>query len=364
MNDRERYVACIRGEPVDRPPHWVHWAPWATTWARWEREGKPARLADFEAVRAALGSDRLPWPVPVNCGPCPAPERTVLEEDDESVVFTDTWGIKRRDFKHRESMSEFIEFPVKDRADWERFRDERLDPDHPARLDGDWREQCAARAGAGHPIQLGYYPDVGVFGAYRWLLGDEEGLVAFYTMPNLVHEIMDHLTSLYLAVFEQVVQEVRVDAIHIWEDMCYRNGPLISPRHWEEFLGPNYCRIKAFAGAHDIPVISVDTDGDPARIAPPMVQAGVNLLLPMEVAAGCDVNVWQKRHPTLALMGGIDKRALAHGPAAIEAELARVRPAVERGRYIPCLDHLVPDDVSWDNYRYFAEGVRRLVGKA
>jgi uroporphyrinogen decarboxylase len=83
----------------------------------------------------------------------------------------------------------------------------------------------------------------------------------------------------------------------------------------------------------------------------------------VEVAAGCDVNEWQRRYPTLALMGGIDKRALAGGPVAIDRELARVRPAVERGRYIPCLDHLVPDDVSWDNYRYFAQAVRKLVGK-
>jgi hypothetical protein len=63
------------------------------------------------------------------------------------------------------------------------------------------------------------------------------------------------------------------------------------------------------------------------------------------------------------MMGGIDKRALAQGPAAIDRELVRVRPAVERGRYIPCLDHLVPDDVSWQNYSYFAHAVRRLVGK-
>ena len=65
----------------------------------------------------------------------------------------------------------------------------------------------------------------------------------------------------------------------------------------------------------------------------------------------------------LGMMGGIDKRALAAGPAAIDAELARIRPAMEKGRYIPDLDHLVPDDVSWDNYCYYAEALKRLVGK-
>ena len=195
------------------------------------------------------------------------------------------------------------------------------------------------------------------------MLGDEECLLAFYTMPDLVHDIMDHLTSLYLTVFEQVLKEVRVDTILIWEDMCGRNGPLISPQHWEEFMGPNYRRIKRFADEHDIPVIMVDTDGDPALIAPPMRRSGVNLLLPMEVAAGCDVNDWQERFPGLGMMGGIDKRALAVGPEAIDKELERIRPALERGRYVPALDHVVPDDVSWDNYSYFARALKRLVGK-
>jgi uroporphyrinogen decarboxylase len=110
--------------------------------------------------------------------------------------------------------------------------------------------------------------------------------------------------------------------------------------------------------------MSVDTDGNPDRLAQPMIDAGVNLLFPLEVAAGCDVNVWRARYPTLAYMGGIDKRALALGHAAIDRELERVRPAVEKGRYIPDLDHLVPDDVSWDNYCYYAHALKRLVGKS
>ena len=84
----------------------------------------------------------------------------------------------------------------------------------------------------------------------------------------------------------------------------------------------------------------------------------------MEVAAGCDVNAWQKKYPTLGMMGGIDKRALARGPAAIDRELHRIQPAVAAGRYIPELDHLIPDDVSWDHYSYYATALRHLVGKS
>ncbi len=358
MTHRERFLNCVLGEPVDRVPFWLFWGPWGRTWERWQREGKPEDVTDH---RAFMAPDPPPHSVPVNCGPCPRFEREVIEEDDDYVTFTDTWGIVRRDYKHGESMSQFVKFPVANRGDWERYKAERLDPDHPDRLAGEWREQCRQWMDNEVPIQLGYFPDVTIFGGVRWLLGDEECLLAFYTDPRLVKDIMTHLTDLYLVVFTQVVRHVRLDVIHIWEDMCGRQGPLISPAHWREFMGPCYRRIKEFAVEHGIPVISVDTDGRPDDIVAPMMEAGVNYLWPMEVAAGCDVNDYRQRFPGMALMGGIDKRALAAGSEAIDVELDRIWPAVERGRYIPDLDHLIPDDVSWDNYRYYAAQLKERV---
>ncbi len=358
MQDRERFVRHVLGLEVDRPPYWLYWGPWGTTWQRWERENKPASVTDH---RMAFPVDFAPCAVPVNAGPCPVFEQDIVDEGDY-YQFTDTWGIRRRILKGRESMPEFISFPVQDAAGWKRYKEERLNLEHPGRLAGDWRQHVATWMKEGRPIQLGYFPDVGFFGGVRWLLGDEQCLTAFYTDPELVHDIMGHLATLYLHVFEVVVQECKVDVIHIWEDMCGRNGPLISPALWEEFMGPQYRRVRDFAHRHDIPVISVDTDGDPDLIIQPMIDAGVNLLFPCEVAAGCDVNVMRKKHPDMALMGGIDKRALADGPSAIDTELERIRPALEGGKYIPDLDHLVPDDVSWDNYDYYALALARMHG--
>lgn len=359
MNGRERYLACLTGEEVDRPPFWLLWGPWGTTLQRWLNEGMPPGTDH----RKAWAPDDPPHTIPVNCGPCPTSDYTLVEEDDRTHTWIDRWGIRRRNLKGAESMSEFLEFPVKSRRDWEQFREERLDPDHPDRVSG-VKGLCRRWIEKGVPLQLGYYPDVGIFGSVRWLLGDEECLMAFCTQPDLVHDIMDHMTSLYLTVFEKVVREVQVDIIHMWEDMCGRQGPLISPAQWEEFLGPCYRRIKAFAVQHGIPIFSVDTDGQPDLIIPPMMDAGVNLLWPFEVAAGCDVNVFGRKYSTLGMMGGIDKRALALGPAAIDAELERIRPAMAKGRYIPELDHAVPDDVSWQNYCYYAEALKRLIGKS
>ncbi|MCP4644962.1 MAG: hypothetical protein GY851_31260 [bacterium] len=360
MNDKERFIACALGEPVDRPPFWLYFEPWASTLRRWKAEGNPEDVIDHAS---SFEPDFPPLPLPVNCGPCPKQERTVVEEDDETVVYRDGWGILCREFKTRESMPEFLEFPVKSRKDWEAFREEYLDPDHPDRATDETIELAETWAACGLPVQLGNFPDTGVFGGLRWLLGDEECLMAFCTQPDLVQEIMEHLTSIWLTVYEKVCARAEVACIHFWEDMCGRQGPLIGPDLWREFMGPQYHRIQAFAEKHNIPVISVDTDGDPDLIIAPMMETGVNFLFPMEVAAGCDVNAVQAKYPGLAMMGGIDKRPLAQGREAIDRELERIRPAVARGRYVPGLDHTVPDDVSWEDYKYYAESLKQLVGK-
>jgi len=213
------------------------------------------------------------------------------------------------------------------------------------------------------PIQLGSFPDVGIYGSLRWLLGDEECLIAFRLDPELVHDIMEHMTALYLTLFEQVASAgIRVDVVHIWEDMCGKQGPLISPKDWRDFMGPCYKRIREFCDRNNIPILSVDTDGQPDLIVPPMMEAGVNFLFPMEVAAGCDVNIYREKYPNLAMMGGIDKRVLAKDPEAIDRELERVRPAMEKGRYIPELDHCIPNNISWQNYSYFAKRLGQMVG--
>jgi uroporphyrinogen decarboxylase len=358
MNDRERFLNCMLGKPVDRPPYWLFWSPWGRAWARWEQEGKPASITDF---RSFMQPDHPPAAIPVNFGPSPAFERQVISEDDDYIVTTDSWGIIRRDYKHGESMSEFIKFPVSGWDDWRKFKAERLDPNDPTRVAGPWLEHARKWQEMGIPIQLGHYPHVTIFGGVRWLLGDEECLVAFYDAPDLVHDIMTHLTDVFIAVARQVVPHARVDVVHIWEDMCGKQGPLISPAHWREFMGPCYRRVSEFMAENSIPLLSVDTDGKPDDIVPPMMEAGVNYLYPMEVAAGCDVNDYRRRFPELALMGGIDKRALAVDPATIDAELDRIWPAVEKGRYIPDLDHLVPDDVSWSNYEYYCRALKERV---
>ena len=67
---------------------------------------------------------------------------------------------------------------------------------------------------------------------------------------------------------------------------------------------------------------------------------------------------------SLCLAGGLDKREIARGKAAIEKELrTKIPPLLEQGGYIPHIDHAIDPDISWDNMRYYMELKLKLIGR-
>jgi uroporphyrinogen decarboxylase len=82
--------------------------------------------------------------------------------------------------------------------------------------------------------------------------------------------------------------------------------------------------------------------------------------MPFEVQAGNDLFDYRRRYPTLGIMGGLDKRALARGRTEIDAEVETARRMIALGRYVPGFDHLIPPDVPWENMKYAAERIRHV----
>jgi hypothetical protein len=353
----ERLVRCLAGDAVDRPPFGVGigWQPWGQTLERWRREtGKP----DLDPARELGFEEDFILPE-VRLGLFPAFDPQLVREEGEHVIYRDTRGILTRGRKDGMSMPEFLDYPVKSRADWERIRAERLQPDEPERLSVDWQAFRWRIGDTGAAVQVGSYP-YGVFGTPRDLMGVEALLLSFYDDPGLLRDMMGHLTSVWIAVYQAVAREVHIDHIHIWEDMSGRQGSLVSPAMVEELMMPCYDRIAAFAREAGVRLFSVDTDGWCAELLPVMMRHGLNAMLPFEVQAGNDVREYRKLYPDLGIIGGLDKRALAAGREAIDREVERAAWMVEKGRYVPGFDHLIPPDVPWESFAYAAERLREV----
>jgi uroporphyrinogen decarboxylase len=380
MNSRQRFLASMRFQPCDHPPYW-EWAYWVEAVQRWYTEGLPQRagLPPGAQFTESINGDAGAWRpggtreqdahdllnldegilhLPVRGSVRMQTPLVILEEDDNTRVVIDEDGIRKRVYKHRMSMPQFLAFPVEGRRDWDALKGN-LDRSFSSRIPANWAEIIASLRQRTFPVALGGYPE-GLFGDLRQLMGPEKLLVTFYDDPALIHDILETLTELWLNLWEEAIAQVDVDCVHFWEDMCYHTGPLISPAMFREFMTPCYQRLTGFLRARGIDIILVDTDGDCSSLIPLFLDAGVTGIYPFEVQANMHVEEIGRQYPTLQILGGIDKRALAQDKAAIDRELERRLPfLVQRGGYIPTVDHHVPPDVSWENFAYYRERVAR-----
>ena len=117
-----------------------------------------------------------------------------------------------------------------------------------------------------------------------------------------------------------------------------------------------------FGRSHGVRSFALDSDGSIDPLIPVWMDSGIDILYPFEVQAGMDVLAVRKKYGrNLRIWGGLDKRAVAEGPAEIDKELERVRPLINDGGYIPMLDHCATPDTPYKNYCYFLEGLKKVL---
>jgi len=146
--------------------------------------------------------------------------------------------------------------------------------------------------------------------------------------------------------------------------MAYKAHSMISPAMARRFLLPAYQRWSAELRASGCPLVTMDSDGYIGELIPIWIEGGINVALPMEVAAHNDIVAYRRQFGRkMGYQGGIDKRALAKGGEVMRAELQRViPPLLEEGGYIPGCDHGVPPDISWPDFQEYVAYLRELTG--
>jgi hypothetical protein len=386
MNTRERFLAIQDFSQPDRALDW-EFGYWGGTILRWYEEGLPRKYGlprqpqfgetvcgpallrtphDFlvdKDVFEVIGFDKAVTSLPVMYWYHPAFEVQVLEEDETSRVIIDEEGIKKRERKDMASLPEHIGGPIAGREDWEKLKEERLNIDRISeRFPPDWPQVIQELKNRDYPVGIGGFP-VGYFGTLRFLFGEPMVYLAYYDQPDLIRDIQEHLTRLWLAIYEEILAVAEIDFVLFWEDMSYKGGSLISPALVREFMLPHYKKIIDFTKSKGVKHAIVDTDGDCNILIPLFMEAGVTGMYPFEVQAGMDILKVRQEYPTLQIWGGLDKRALALGKAEMDKELLKVPAMLKYGGYIPYLDHIVPPDVPFANYLYFRERLRALIGK-
>jgi len=358
-------------QPVDRVPD-IEFGYWPQTIRRWLGEGLPAEYASEKNCMFSgkldryFGFDELKQHgLPVRADINPGFAEEILERRESSVIVRDRGGVTAERYQNdadESSIPHFIRFPVETPDDWVRLKEHfRLDdPVRALRPD----EITAAREASAHGDTMLSVGLTGFYGQLRNWLGMENLSCAFYEYPAMIHDMVEHWAELCVRQLVALPPDVRIDHVAWWEDMASNNGPFVGPAMFREFLQPGYHRVMTEARRRGCVISVVDCDGNPHAIVRNWLEEGVNIMFPLEVAAGVDAYAWRTEFGReLRLRGGIGKAPLVRGGPAIDAELERIRPLLEQGGYIPHLDHLVPPDISLRNYCEYLEKKRKLIGK-
>lgn len=381
---RDRFVDTLEFKSVSKP--WARWGAflWDETVERWREEGWDGTpLDDYFELDRLVRVD--PW-----YGPVPEFKHEVLAEDDNTVTYLNHEGIVMREFKQNRDMSmpQFVKFPVESEAEFEQFAAERLALNAEQRLSSQWQQQVASgrvQVGVGRgeldeadtsaatsaagtkevwPRKCWADRWGGFFGSLRNMLGVQNLCIAFYDQPRLVERMMEERADRIIEITAEVLKYTQFDTFWFWEDMAYKSGPLVGPDLFRKFALRHYQRVCEWLRTQGIRHIGLDSDGNIDALIPLWLEAGITHLWPFEVQSGMDVVKVRRQYGTdLGIVGGLDKRVLVHGGEVMRREVDRVMPLVDQGGYIPELDHSVPPDVSWSNFREYIEYLKLRLGK-
>ena len=391
MTNREREQATLNFQkPEGRGTVAETFYPWVLTTNRFKEEGMPAEIADgakditnnivgnkanqTEKYLAAewgqgvmeyeqyLGFDpvrRIHFVLPFRRF-----EEKIIEETPEHIIKQDIYG--RQVLKNTGSDLELDYKPViETMEDWENLKSH-AEKELEAYFSDKQIEAAYGHLAEGHDrgdysIRLNIE---GFFWVPRELLGIEAHMYAFYDEPELLHAINDYILEIYRTKLLKVIDLVQPDVIYFMEDLSRKNGPMVSPDCFEEFVADYYRALIPLFKEHGVGNVFVDTDGDFARLIPNFMDAGVDGFLPMDVNAGMDIVEVRKQFPKLKFIGSFNKLEIAKGPAAIDKEFDRILPVIRGGGYIPGSDHQVAPSTSLENYKYYIEKLRKIMEQA
>ena len=366
---KDRYYRVFTYQSVDRVPD-VEFGYWPQTIRRWLREGLPA---EYESEKNYMFSGKLDQYFGFEGGDQvgldlrmwmnPTFTEETIEKKQGSVIMRDTSGVVAERYMNEaddSSIPHYLRFPVETPDDWKAMK-ERFRADDPVRVIPQ-QDIENVRAAMGTKM-VGLFC-TGFYGQLRNWMGMENLSCAFFEYPDMIHDMVNLWANLIVHQMDQLPPDILVDHFGWWEDMASKNGPLVGPDMFRTFLQPGYHKVMQAAKKRGCVIGMVDCDGNPHDIVANWIEEGVNIMFPLEVAAGVDPYAWRREFGReLRIKGGIAKEPLVRGGSAIDRELERIKPLLDQGGFIPHLDHLVPPDISFKNYCEYLEKKRRLIGK-
>ncbi len=371
MTNRERAMNILHFKPVDRMPA-VHFGYWKELLYEWAEQGHISKElakawgdgneADHELDKI-IGWD-FNWAnriqgvtLKIN----PFFEEKVLEVLPDGCRRVQTvFGVIERFKPGVRSIPSEDDYLLKDREAFEtlfkpkmQFSPDRINFDEIKKFNETRRRDIPVGIRIGSI--MGEIRDLTTVMGMSYLLYDED--------EELFADIVNTYADMQYKTVEAVLQTgIDVDFAHFWEDMCFKNGPLMSPDLFDELCAKHYKKRTDLCKKYGIDIVSLDCDGVTEALLPTWVNNGVNVMFPIEVGVwGDQFEPARKKFGNKVLgVGGMNKIALREDKAAVDKEVERMEHLAKLGGFIPCPDHRLMPGTKFELVQYYAEKIKEI----
>lgn len=177
-----------------------------------------------------------------------------------------------------------------------------------------------------------YGSHIGPFTMAYMSMGLKRFFLDLHERPQLVQELLEARTEWCIAMCREAAT-LGVDLIVLGDDAGYKDGPMISPRMWREYVLPLHRRV-----LKELDVLVIwHSDGAIQSLLPMAIEAGFAGVHGLEPAAGIDLGEVKRTFgKDLVLIGNVDVRVLCNSDLhGVRAEVARcMKQAAQGGGYM------------------------------
>jgi uroporphyrinogen decarboxylase len=332
MTPKERQLAAIRREPIDR-------VPIDAIWIYNQKEIADYVKIDQKQVLEYLGLDGRP---------------ILLEYEDEfsnrsdsaDATFWSTTLFEGNSSQYGTSRH----YPLAEASsikDIESY----LWPD-PARFRYDNAKALAKKYGDTYALRGPFW--LPVFCKACDLFGMEEAMIKMMTEPAVFEAAIERITVLAIDICERYLEACgdKVDIFQIGDDFAFQRGMMISPAKWREFIKPRLSRLIEIGKQYN-KIIWFHSCGDITDVLPDLIDIGIDVWETVQLHT---LPISPQKLKTdyghhITFFGGINTQKLPFAkPANIETEVKRcVEVLGKNGGYICGPDHTINADVPPEN---------------
>lgn len=175
----------------------------------------------------------------------------------------------------------------------------------------------------------------GILETAMFLMGYETLALALYDQPDLVAAVFERTGEILLSVARSVVQVEGVIALWTGDDMGYKTGPMIAPKHLRQYVIPFHRQMAETTHQQGMPYL-LHSCGKLDTIMDDLIEAGIDARHSFEDVIEPVESFCGRFNSRIAVIGGVDVDLLARGtPEEVRARTRQIlETCASSGAYI------------------------------